>query len=69
MDVRQRLSQNLQQLRRERELSQEDLAHLARMHQTYLSGIESAKRNPSVLVLERLATALGVDISDLLAKR
>ncbi len=69
MDVRQRLSQNLQQLRRERNLSQEDLAHLAKMHQTYLSGIESAKRNPSVLVLERLATALGVDISDLLAKR
>ena len=42
---------------------------MAKMHQTYLSGIESAKRNPSVLVLDRLATALGVDISDLLAKR
>lgn len=65
MDVRQRLSKNLQNLRRERGLSQEDLAHKAEIHQTYLSGVESGKRNPSVLVLDRIAHALNVDIADL----
>ena len=67
MDVRERLSKNLQNLRRERGLSQEDLAHKAEIHQTYLSGVESGKRNPSVLVLDRIAKALGVDIVDLFA--
>jgi transcriptional regulator with XRE-family HTH domain len=28
------------------------------MHQTYLSGIERGKRNPSVLMLGRIAQAL-----------
>jgi transcriptional regulator with XRE-family HTH domain len=69
MDVRERLSKNLQTLRRERSLSQEDLAHKAGIHQTYLSGVESGKRNPSVLVLDRIAKALDVDIVDLFAKR
>ena len=57
MDLRERVGLNLQTLRRERQLSQEELAHRAQMHQTYLSGIERGKRNPSVLVLGRIAAA------------
>lgn len=64
MDVRARVGQNVQKLRRDRDLSQEELAHRANVHQTYLSGVESGKRNPSVVVLERIAIALEVDISD-----
>ena len=55
---------NVQRLRRENHLSQEELAHRAAMHQTYLSGIEGGKRNPSVGVLERIANALNVDIAE-----
>jgi transcriptional regulator with XRE-family HTH domain len=55
----------LQRLRREKGLSQEELAHSARVHQTYLSGVEGGKRNPSIGVLERITTALGVDIEEL----
>ena len=69
MDVRRRVGLNLQNLRRERGLSQEDLAHRARMHQTYLSGVEGGKRNPSLLVLARLAEALGADLEDITRKR
>lgn len=65
MDVRARVGQNLQRIRRDKDLSQEELAHRANVHQTYLSGVESGKRNPSVVVLERIATALEVDVSDL----
>jgi transcriptional regulator with XRE-family HTH domain len=69
MDVRKRVGLNVQNRRRALGLSQEDLAHRARMHQTYLSGIEGGKRNPSLLVLARLADALGVDLEEITRKR
>jgi transcriptional regulator with XRE-family HTH domain len=69
MDLRERVGLNVQKFRRERGLSQEELAHRAAMHQTYLSGIERGKRNPSVLVLGRIAFALGVDLEDLTRQR
>lgn len=69
MDVRRRVGLNVQKLRLERGLSQEELAHRAAMHQTYLSGVEGGKRNPSLLVLARLAHALGVDLEVLVRKR
>ena len=65
MDARERVSRNLQRLRRESGLSQEELAHAADVHQTYLSGVENGKRNPSIDVLERICIALKVDIIEL----
>jgi transcriptional regulator with XRE-family HTH domain len=69
MDVRERVGLNLQRLRREKGLSQEELADLASIHQTYLSGVERGKRNPTITVLQRIAGALGADIQDLVQKR
>ena len=69
MDARRRVGLNLQNLRRERGLTQEELAHRANVHQTYLSGVEVGKRNPSIMVLGRIADALGADIEDLTRKR
>jgi transcriptional regulator with XRE-family HTH domain len=65
MDARKRVGLNVQRLRRGRGLSQEELAHRAEVHQTYLSGVEGGKRNPSIGVLGRIATALEVDIEEL----
>jgi transcriptional regulator with XRE-family HTH domain len=42
----------------EKGLSQEELAELAGIHQTYLSGVERGKRNPTVSVLQRIAERL-----------
>jgi transcriptional regulator with XRE-family HTH domain len=69
MDVRVRVGLNLQEIRRARGLSQEELAHRAKIHQTYLSGVEGGKRNPSIVVLQRIAAALSVDIELLLRQR
>jgi DNA-binding XRE family transcriptional regulator len=63
MDVRKRVGLNLRRLREAKGLTQEELAHQADVHQTYLSGVEGGKRNPSIVVLNRIATALGSDIS------
>jgi transcriptional regulator with XRE-family HTH domain len=68
-DVRERVGLNLQRLRREKGLSQEELADRAGIHQTYLSGVERGKRNPTVSVLQRIAEALGADIEDLVQRR
>ena len=69
MDARERVGLNLQRLRREKGLSQEELAHLAEIHQTYLSGVERGKRNPTITVLQRIAQALGADIDELVKRR
>ena len=65
MSVQRRLSRNIQRIRRDKGMSQEEVAHLAAVHQTYLSGVETARRNPSVKVIERIANALGVDVVEL----
>ncbi|MFT4095696.1 MAG: helix-turn-helix transcriptional regulator [Rhodoblastus sp.] len=65
MDVRRRIGENVQRLRRAKGL--EELSHRAEIHQTYLSGVEGGKRNPSALVLARIAEGLEVDVSEFFA--
>lgn len=69
MDVRHRIGLNVQRLRRDKKLSQEELAARADVHQTYLSGVERGVRNASVLVLARIAKGLSVDIEELVKRR
>jgi transcriptional regulator with XRE-family HTH domain len=64
-----RLALNLQQARRDSGLTQEELADRSDVHQTYISDVERGRRNPSLLVLHRLAAALKLDVSDLLKPR
>lgn len=69
MDVHQRLAQNLRRLRRLRQAkgwSQEELGHEADIHRTYVSDLERGARNPSILIIERLANALGAKLGELL---
>ncbi|MDX6717771.1 MAG: hypothetical protein QOJ63_25 [Solirubrobacteraceae bacterium] len=49
-------------------LSQEQLADLAHLHVTYLSGIERGRRNPSLDKLNDLAAALEVSTLELIAR-
>ena len=66
MDVRQRLAANMKRLRKERGWSQEALADEAGMDRTYISGIERVVKNPTITVVERVATALACQLGDLL---
>ena len=67
MDVLKRIGRNVRRLREAKGFSQEQLAFEADMHRTYVSGIERGVRNPTATVLERLATALGCGITDLVS--
>jgi transcriptional regulator with XRE-family HTH domain len=53
-------------LRRERGLSQEQLADLAGLHRTFVGSVERSERNISIDNMERLARALEVALVDLL---
>jgi transcriptional regulator with XRE-family HTH domain len=61
MDWNRIVGANVRRLRVEREFNQEQLAHDAHIDVTYLRGIEAGRRNPSIMVLGRLAAALGVN--------
>jgi transcriptional regulator with XRE-family HTH domain len=47
-------------------MSQEELAHRASIDRTYVSGLERGIRNPTVLILQDLANALDMKITELL---
>lgn len=53
-------------VRRHREakkLSQEALADLIGIHRTYVGGIERGERNPTLTMIERIASALDLEPS------
>jgi len=60
MDLRQVVGRNVRKIREELGLSQEQLAFESELHRTYISGVERGVRNPTVLVIDRLAKALEV---------
>jgi transcriptional regulator with XRE-family HTH domain len=55
-------------LRASRGMSQEDLAFVTGMHRTYVGGVERGERNPSLIALSRVASALGVRTWELLLR-
>lgn len=62
------VARNLRRLRVAKELSQEALAVDAGIDRTYVSRLERAMENPTVGVLERLASALDAEIVDFFDK-
>jgi transcriptional regulator with XRE-family HTH domain len=66
MDVRRRLGLNLKRLREEQGFSQESFADHCGLHRTYISGIERGVRNPTVVILDKVAKALKVPAGVLL---
>jgi transcriptional regulator with XRE-family HTH domain len=65
-DWRAILGRNVRRLRQQKRLTQEELAFEAKIDLTYMGGIERGKRNPSLLVMVRIADALSVPLPRLL---
>ena len=57
----------IRDFRRGRGVSQEQLGYDSGLHRTYIGGIERGERNPSLANILRIAEALGVSPSELLA--
>lgn len=65
-DWRKIVGKNVRDRRLQLQLTQEKLAFAAEIDLTYVGGIERGKRNPSILVLARIAAALDVHPAELL---
>jgi transcriptional regulator with XRE-family HTH domain len=64
-DWRATLGKNVRKYRQQRKLTQEQLAFEAEIDLTYVGGIERGRRNPSLLVMARIADALDVPLAKL----
>jgi transcriptional regulator with XRE-family HTH domain len=65
MDMRKLVGRNLARLRREKGFTQERFAEVSGVTQQYVSDVERGLRNPTIVSIYNLATALGVSHVDL----
>ena len=65
MDIHQKTGLAIVQLRKEQGISQYNLAIKANITFRYLSDIENGKRNLSLNILEKIANALDVNLSEI----
>jgi transcriptional regulator with XRE-family HTH domain len=65
-DVKIKFGLRVKELRIANGYSQEKLAELSDLDRTYIPGIESGKRNVSILVVEKIAKTFGISISELM---
>ena len=69
MKLRQIVARNLRVLRKQKGLSQEELAFQAGINRNYVGQIEREEKSPTVDMIEKLAAAMGVRPEELLAQR
>ncbi|MDX3925941.1 MAG: helix-turn-helix transcriptional regulator [Shinella sp.] len=65
MDMRKLVGANFSRLRREKNLTQEEVEARSGFSQQYISALERGKRNPTIVSLFELAQAIGVTHMDL----
>lgn len=56
----------LREIRLKKQFSQGDVSRILKVHRSYISGLERGMRNPSLLTVQKIAKALGVNAKDLI---
>lgn len=64
MDNKKKLGKRIKELRKQKKLTQEQLAELIDMEQNTISVIESGRNFPTLVTLEKIAQVLGVELAD-----
>lgn len=65
LDLKTQLGMRIRYLRKQKKMSQEDLALEIDLSKNYLSDVECGRRNPSIEILNKIAKGLKVSLSDL----
>lgn len=65
MDIQRSFGLKVQQLRKEKGLSQEKFALSTDMDRTYFASVEAGKRNIAIKNIQKIADGLGVSLSEL----
>ncbi len=64
MDIKLLVGKRVKELRNKLGVSQEELADLAGLDRTYITSVESGRRNISIVNIEKLANALKVTLKE-----
>ena len=62
-----KFGKRVRELRKEKDISQEELAHRAELHRTYIGMIERGEKNITLINIEKVANALQIEVKELLA--
>lgn len=60
-----KFGEKVREIRKEKGLSQEELAYKANLHRTYIGMIERAEKNITLINIDKIACALETTIKDL----
>lgn len=64
--ISKKLGDNIKRIRLRRKMSQGDICRAIGMDRSYMSAIESGKKNVTIAVVEKIAKALSVSVDELL---
>ena len=59
------IGERIRNFRKEKGLSQEELAHLSNLHNTYIGQLERGEKNATLESIEKVANALDISLEDL----
>lgn len=65
-NILEKFGQRIKSLRNEAKISQEELASISGLHRTYIGMIERGEKNITLKNIEKIATSLNIEISELL---
>ncbi|NWG03606.1 MAG: helix-turn-helix transcriptional regulator [Syntrophaceae bacterium] len=64
-DIRKQIGDRIRDLRKKKGLSQEELGWKAKLHYTYIGGIERGEKNVSIITLSKIAKGLGISVNEI----
>jgi len=61
----QQFAKNMKSIREAKNMSQGDIFRATKIERAYISNLEAGKQNPTLETIEKIAEALGVEVSEL----
>lgn len=64
VEIKAKIGSRIKELRDIKEMSQKDLAYASDLDRSYIASVENGKRNISIINIEKISSALGVDLKE-----
>ena len=69
MDIKVKVGLRIKEIRIKKKITQETLANITGLDRTFISHIESGKRNVALETLEKILFGLGIDFSTFFSRK
>jgi transcriptional regulator with XRE-family HTH domain len=69
MNIKIKVGQRIRELRKEIGYSQEGLGNEAEVDRTYVTDVENGRRNVSIIILEKIISALGISFNEFFSSK